>query len=664
MDSATTALPLARFILQAAAILLVARAAGLVMRRLGQPQVVAEIIAGILLGPSLLGWVAPDAFDALFAPDSLDVLNVLSQVGLVMFMFLVGVEVDPRFLRGRGRASVVLSYANLVGPFVVAIPLALSIHDDYVGAADTWLFVLFFGTTMAISAFAVLARILTDHGILRTPVGTLAITSAAVGDVFLWCLIAFIVAASRASGLDGAFMTLALSLAFVLAIFFVARPLLVGLSRTATAASGPSHNIVALVLVLVFLASWVTEQIGIHALFGAFAIGVILPRRGGFARVMAERLEGIVVVFFLPLFFAYSGLRTELAVLAGPSEWLLFLVITVVACVGKLGPNALAARLSGMSWREAGALGVIMNTRGLMELVVLNLGLDLGLVSPALFSMLVLMALVTTLMTAPLLRLVYPSNELAKSVIDAAPTRLGPAALPTRYRVMVRIDDHERAPLLARLAHAVSGPAGAIDAVHLMSAEAAEHHFDPPEASAAAPADPLDSFLAAAYALGAEPRPLAFVSRDPAAELARLAALRTPDVLLVASHEDAHGRSPVTLTGSRRGCHVVVSDGPACSGVTEVLTFDDDERDAVALDLARRIAEHTRATLRIVTEAPAPTPALPAAGALWVIAGHRRALASYAAAPRLIVHSGAGDEGRARPPTSGRGVRVCTLAPH
>ena len=401
---------LTRLIAQVVAILVVSRLIGLVTRRLGQPLVVAEMIGGIVLGPSLLGWIAPQVSAELFTPSSLDLLGLISQFGLVLFMFLVGLELDPAHYRGSSRSSVVIAQSGIFVPFVLGNVLALWMYPRYASPTTPRLaFVLFSGAAMSVTAFPVLGRILIERRLLGTRIGTVAITCAAIDDVTAWCILAFMVGVVRHSEVWGAVLTTTAAFAYVVVMFGVVKPLLARLLARVSDPEAMSHSVVAFVVILLLLSSWTTELIGIHGLFGGFMFGAILPKDRGFARAVHRRLEAVVVVVLLPLFFAVSGLRTRIGLLEAGGDWAACGLVVLVACAGKFGGCTVAARVTGYSWRDAGALGVLMNTRGLMELIVLNIGLDLGILSPVVFSMMVVMALVTTFSTTPLLRWLAPS---------------------------------------------------------------------------------------------------------------------------------------------------------------------------------------------------------------------------------------------------------------
>jgi Kef-type K+ transport system membrane component KefB len=390
----------------------VSRLLAVVVRRVGQPIVIAEIIAGILLGPSLLGLVWPEAGSFLFTPDALDLMQIVSQLGLVLFMFMIGLELDLTILRGRGQHSVAISFASMITSFALGAGLAFWLYPRVALAGVPMLsFVLFLGVAMSITAFPVLARILTEQRMLNTRVGTIAIACAAVGDVTAWCLLALVVAAARAQGFAAVGITTAITIVYIAAMALVGRPLLDRLGARIATREDLTHNVVAAIMALLFISSLVTELVGIHALFGAFVFGAMVPKRGDLAKALAEKLEGVVLVVLLPLFFASSGVRTQIGLLDTAEAWLICGLIIIVACAGKFGGTAIAARLGGLPARESVVLGVLMNTRGLMELIVLNIGLELGVISQALFTMMVLMALVTTFVTSPILQRIYPPSR-------------------------------------------------------------------------------------------------------------------------------------------------------------------------------------------------------------------------------------------------------------
>lgn len=605
--------PFALFVAQAIVILATSRAIGLVTRRVRQPMVIAEIVAGIALGPSLLGWLAPSALHTLFPTDSLRLLNLLAQVGLILFMFLVGLELDPKLLRGRGHTSVVISHSSIVVPFGLGALLALYLYPRLSDPAVPFSsFTLFMGVAMSITAFPVLARILVERRLMRTRVGAITIACAAVDDVTAWCILAFVVAVVRLSGVSAAIRTTGLTVAYALTMLFVVRPFLRRLSHRTLTKDGLSQNLVALILVLVLLSSWATELIGIHALFGAFVLGAVLPKENGFAQVLAEKLEDLVVVFFLPLFFAFSGLRTQIGLLDSADAWSMCGLVVLVACVGKFGGSAVAARATGMSWRDASAVGILMNTRGLMELVVLNIGLDLGVISPKLFTMMVIMALVTTFMTTPLLEWVYPMAELEKELAEPAPPTLVPTPTPTPapaagFTVLVCVAYERSGPAMVTLAGALLGTtdeANRLYALRLVRpADRASFVLDQREGAAREAV--LGPALERGRDLHLHVRPLSFVSAGPADDICSVASVKQASLVVLGWHKPLLGNTVLSGTVHdvmrRAGADVAVFVDRGLTTIRRVLVpYVGSDHDRAALRLSRRIAQHTRAQVTVL----------------------------------------------------------------
>jgi Kef-type K+ transport system membrane component KefB len=402
----------AHVLLVLAVVTLFARGLGYACQRwLGQPPVIGEIVAGIALGPSILGAISQPAHQFLLPTEVAPYLSVVAKIGVVLFMFLVGLELDVAVLRGRQHATLAISHASIVVPFVLGAVLALVLYPLYGQAGVPFtVFALFSGISMSVTAFPVLARILSDRRMTTTPLGVVAIACAAVDDATAWCLLAFVSGVARAE-LGSAGITVALVVLHVLVVFFVARPIVRWLADREEKRTGPvSLDTLAIVFAGLLLSSVATEAIGIHALFGAFLLGAMIPHEGRLASQLKVRMEDVVGVLLLPVFFAFSGMRTQIGLLDSARDWLLTGLIIVVATAGKFGGTWLAARFAGMDGRQASALGVLMNTRGLMELIVLNVGLDMGVLSPRLFAMMVLMALVTTFMTSPVLAWLMPST--------------------------------------------------------------------------------------------------------------------------------------------------------------------------------------------------------------------------------------------------------------
>lgn len=383
-----------------------ARAMGWVFRSANQPPVVGEIIAGIVLGPSLLGRLAPGAEGYLFPSTVGPFLNIIAQVGVILYMFLVGLELDPSLLRKRGHSTVAISHASIIAPFLLGAAIALYLYPK-LSTSDVpfTCFSLFLGVSMSVTAFPVLARILTDRGIHKTRMGAIALTCAAVDDVTAWCMLAFVVSVARAQA-TGAVMTIAMALGFIVLMIVVIRPAMVRLSLLYGNRGRLTQGVMAAIFIALLISASATELIGIHAVFGAFALGAVIPHDSGMARELTDRLEDIVIVLLLPAFFAYTGLRTQIGLVNGSEQWMMCAMIVAVASLGKFGGSVIAARVTGLSWRDSSALGVLMNTRGLMELIVLNIGLEMNVISPTLFAMLVIMALITTFSTTPILHFI------------------------------------------------------------------------------------------------------------------------------------------------------------------------------------------------------------------------------------------------------------------
>jgi Kef-type K+ transport system membrane component KefB len=399
--------PLPRLFVQLILIVLLARLCGMVAKRAGQPAVVGEMIAGILLGPSLLGWLWPGFFQFVFSASSLGTLRLLSQVGVCLFMFVVGMELDVNLLRNQARTAVLVSQVSILLPYLLGAATALFLFPSMAAPQTTFLaFALFMGISMSITAFPVLARILEERGLTRTSLGSTALACAASDDVTAWTILAFVVAIVKSTHIAACVLSIGLVLVFIAFMLFWVKPRLPRWMGSASLHNGvPGNGVMAGVIVFIFASALTTDLIGIHALFGAFLAGVVMPSRGGLREFLRVRLEHFSSVFLLPLFFAFTGLRTQIGLLNEYSAWLICLGLILIATVGKLGGAMVVAHITGLNWRDSFELGALMNTRGLIELVALNMGYDLGILSPRIFAMLVLMALVTTGMTGPLLHL-------------------------------------------------------------------------------------------------------------------------------------------------------------------------------------------------------------------------------------------------------------------
>jgi Kef-type K+ transport system membrane component KefB len=393
-----------QLIISAGTILLAARALGWIFQRIGQPRVVGEMTAGIVLGPSLLGRFFPDAFAYVFPSSSLPVLTALSQLGLLLFMFVVGLEVDLKRILKQRAAVVLISNFSIVLPLFLGLGLAKALYPQFAGeqVPFSW-FALFMGTAMSITAFPVLARILKERSLLGTDLGTTAISCAAIDDISAWFLLAILTAMVHSTqSWHRLAVTLLLLVAFVAIMLLPVRRAAASL-ESLYQKHGAGVELISVLILIMFAASWTTERLGVHALFGAFIAGLAMPKREPMIAETVERIESLSLALLLPLFFALTGLRTRIDLLTDRSSWGYAVAIVATAVLGKLAGAALTAKTTGMSWKDSFGLGVLMNTRGLVELVVLNAGLDLGVLSPALFTMMVLMALVTTFMTTPIL---------------------------------------------------------------------------------------------------------------------------------------------------------------------------------------------------------------------------------------------------------------------
>jgi Kef-type K+ transport system membrane component KefB len=429
-------------LLDVAVIVLAARGMGILARRVGQPAVVGEIVAGLVLGPSVLGQFPGNPSLGLFPIVVRPYLNVVAQVGLVIFMFIVGLELDLTLVRGRERVASVISISSVALPFALGIGLAALIYTDHQHVAGKvvsfWPFALFIGVSMSITAFPVLARMLTERGMQRVEIGAIALACASIDDVLAWSILAVVVAVASSTSAAHAPELVGEAVAFVLVMFLVVRPLLKYLAAAYHRAGRLTPNIFAIVIAGFLASAFVTGWIGLHVIFGAFLFGVVMTREGTATmfREILERLEQVSLLLLLPVFFVITGLKANVTHL-GPNGGLVLLGVLFVAIVGKFAGASVAARAQGLSGRKSRALGVLMNNRGLTELVILSVGVSLKVLDQSLFTILVLMAVITTIMTGPLLRLVYPRDVLEREVIEAERATLG---MTDAFRVVVAVD--------------------------------------------------------------------------------------------------------------------------------------------------------------------------------------------------------------------------------
>jgi Kef-type K+ transport system membrane component KefB len=399
--------PLPILLMQMLVILCTAKLVGFCFTKIGQQSVIGEIAAGIFLGPSLLGWLLPGFFAFIFPAGSLGNLQMLSQIGLILFMFIIGMELNLDLLKKKASEALVVSHMSILFPYLLGVLLAYYLYGPFAPANISFpVYALFIGISMSITAFPVLAKILKERGMTKSAVGSMAIICAAIDDVTAWCLLAVVISVAKAGNMTSAVFTIATTLVYVLFMLFAVRPLLRKASEKFYGDNTAAPVFISAIFILIIVSAFIAELIGVHALFGAFLAGVIMPSDFSLRRFFSERAEDLSTMLLLPLFFAFTGLRTQIGLLNTPYLWLVCLAIIIVAVAGKLFGSALSAKMVGYSWKDSLSIGALMNTRGLMELVVLNIGYDLGILSPEIFTMMVFMALATTCMTAPVLNLI------------------------------------------------------------------------------------------------------------------------------------------------------------------------------------------------------------------------------------------------------------------
>jgi Kef-type K+ transport system membrane component KefB len=420
-------------------------------KKIGQPTVIGEIIAGIVLGPSLLGMYFPDFSAALFPVESLGNLKFLSQIGLILFMFVIGMELDIKVLKNKASEAVVISHASIVIPFALGIGLSYFVFNRFAPEGVQFLsFSLFMGIAMSITAFPVLARIVQEREIHKTKLGAIVITCAAADDITAWCLLAVVIAIVKAGDFISSLYVISLAAIYVLAMIFIVKPFLKRIGDLYGSKDSIGKPVLAIFFLFLILSSYATEVIGIHALFGAFMMGSIMPDVTKFRMIFIDKVEDVAVILLLPLFFVFTGLKTEIGLINDPYLWKVTGAIIMVAVVGKFFGSALAAKFVGQNWKDSLTIGALMNTRGLMELIVLNIGLELKVLTPEVFTMMVIMALVTTFMTGPALDLInYLFKD--KSVPDAEEI-----SSQSKYRILFSFGNYEKGKSLLRLANSLT----------------------------------------------------------------------------------------------------------------------------------------------------------------------------------------------------------------
>jgi Kef-type K+ transport system membrane component KefB len=443
--------PLAILLLQILVIILVARIFGFFCKKIGQPTVIGEIVAGIFLGPSFLGMYFPEYAGFLFPKQSLPNLQFLSQIGLILFMFVIGMELDLNVLKSKAKDAIVVSHASIIFPFTLGTGLAYFIYQHFAPPNIGFLaFSLFMGIAMSITAFPVLARIVQERGLSKTKLGTIVITCAAADDITAWCILAAVIAIVKAGSILSALYTILIALAYVIIMLKVVQPFLKKIGDKYQNKESFSRPVVAIFFITLLLSAYATEVIGIHALFGAFMAGVIMPANTNFRNIFIEKVEDVALVLLLPLFFVFTGLRTQIGLLNEPYLWWICFAIIAVAVIGKFLGSTLAARFVGQNWRDSFAIGALMNCRGLMELIVLNIGYDLGVLSPEIFAMMVIMALLTTFMTGPALDLI---NRFGAEKIRPAEAIMNELL---KYNIIGSFSTAKKGVSILKLAHSLA----------------------------------------------------------------------------------------------------------------------------------------------------------------------------------------------------------------
>ncbi len=582
------------------------RLIGLGFRYLKQPLVIGEIFAGIMLGPSLLGLISPQASAWLFPAAAIPFLSVLAQVGLIFFMFLIGLELNPKYLKGNGNVALLVSHFSIVVPFSLGSLLSVFLYPlvSSDGVSFT-AFTLFMGSAMSITAFPVLARIITEKGLQNTVIGNLALTCAAVDDVTAWCLLAVAIAVASTNSMVAAIPTIFWTALYIGFMLTLGKKFLGRLDSHYNRTKRLSQSLLALIYMGVLASALITELIGIHLIFGAFLLGVIMPKNEDLMHELSLKTEEFVLIFLLPIFFAYSGLRTQIGLLNSPELWLICGMVVLTAIAGKFFGAYTAARFCQIPVKEASALGWMMNTRGLTELIVLNIGLNLGVISPLLFTMLVIMALVTTFMTSPLLDFIYkkPATAEVQSVDNLRP----------HYQILVPVTNPNTERGLLEIASAIAlNPDQEFHRVHPFNLI----HFDPDNLFQNMPTETENSLRTRRQHLSdlistIEPpqirqffHPIVEICQDVAAETVKVAS--GMDLIIMGWHKPVFsgnrlgGKAGEILRQATKDVAVFIdSDRPNLNSL--LVPFGDDIHDELALELGFRIlANRTRARLEIM----------------------------------------------------------------
>ena len=600
-----------RLMLAIAAIIFAARLTGAALRRLGQPQVMGEVLAGILLGPTLLGAIAPEVQAYLFPADIVPLLSGAAQIGLAFYLFLVGMEIDPRILRERVGQALFISNTSVAFPLALGFLAALVVYPLLAPNVDFLPFALFMGVSMSITAFPVLARILIERRMLKRPVGALAMAGAAIDDVTAWGLLALATAVAGTGSGSHVFVVIGLAIAFTAGMFILVRPLLKRVSTAYDEVGRVPPLWLGAIFVAVLLSAFLAQQIGIAAIFGAFVMGLIMPRHAGLTDDVSSRLEDFVVMVLLPLFFIVTGLRTEVGSLNRPVLWLITLGLIAVAIVGKWVGAMAAARYGGFGLRESAAIGALMNTRGLTELIVLNIGLELGLVSPTLFTMLVIMALVTTFMAGPALRLIDPQKRFSSPPEEEVREAMAEVGVEPRHSVVVSAQDSRNLDALLAIAEplATTEPPRELIIARLVATQAIATGPASDERELRRATEEVNTRRDLLRERGIDARAVAFTTPDAGEDLVQLGSDEYVDLLLV------DGRRPLLGPGVPAGeigaalehapCDVgVLVEGAGLPKIDAqdpvVVPFGGAEHDWAALELGSWIAAARGAPLKLL----------------------------------------------------------------
>ena len=584
------------------------QALGLAFRHWRQPLIVGEMIAGLVLGPSLLGWISPQAFAFLFPPEAVTFLSAIARVGVILYMFLVGLELEPALLQGQTVATTAIAEFGILVPFAVGVLVAIPLFNHYSSSPGPFYFRYFMGIAMAVTAFPVLARILTDRRIHKSPIGAMALSSAALGDVTIWCLLAVLLALLQAQT-AGVMAAVAMIVGFAVVLLLVGRPLMVRLSVVYGNRARLTQGVIATIFVSLLVCALAAQMIGLGAFLGAFALGCVMPHDSGMTRELTDRLEDLVVVLVLPAFFAIVGLRTEVG-LFGAGQWVLCVAIMVLASAAKFGASTLAARMGGCGWRDASAVGVLMNTRGLVGLIVLDVGFGLKIVSPEMFTMLVLMTVAATFATTPIIDSLFP-RAMQEEEREPAST-ISPALGPVRRAaIVVAISNPEGAANLLDLALEANRPGDPpphVVALARRPAEGVRSGLREVDQRVAPQPPALAAALDHVYARGTAVTSQAVWTDDPALDILRAAKEAQSEWLLLGAHHSVFGsdlRGGVVRTIAERAESIPVNVAVLTPGPAEPLdrvfaVVDHSLHGRASLELGIRLVKRTKRSLHVI----------------------------------------------------------------